>query len=277
MKQLINTRELVTAYSKADNRLLLLDYDGTLVPFDDHADETVPSVQVMETLEKLGANHRNRVVLISGRGQKYLEKYFSKLPITLVAEHGAYAKNPGEGWVWLFPPDISKDWMPVALKALCALVYEYDGSYLEQKTLSIAWHYRGLRKQLSLEEKNQVINAIWFIRGNADFDILDSEETIELRASGINKGLYLRQWKDGLPFNFVLAIGDSETDEDLFKELGKYHFSVKVGYSDRTKANYSIKTQEEVLPLLDELASHGMGATDHTKTTTIHLPQPITN
>lgn len=264
MKQPIDTRELVTAYSNTANRLLLLDYDGTLVPFNSNPAETAPSNQVMEILKALGVDNRNRVVLISGRGQKYLEKYFSDLPITLVAEHGAYSKNPGEGWIGLYRPDISTDWMLAALKVLVNLVYEFQGSYLEQKSLSMAWHYRGLQKQLSEEEKSQVLNLIWFIRGNGDFEILDSEETIELRTSGINKGLYLKQWKQGLPFDFILAIGDSETDEDLFRALDRHHYTIKVGHSIQTRARYSINTQEDVLPLLNSLANHEVGSSVHT-------------
>jgi len=58
---------LVHAYKGAERRLLMLDYDGTLVPFAATPGQARPSARVYELLEKLASDPRNEVVIISGR------------------------------------------------------------------------------------------------------------------------------------------------------------------------------------------------------------------
>ncbi|HBK88488.1 MAG: trehalose-phosphatase [Cyclobacteriaceae bacterium] len=257
MASMLNQQEITSHYLKSFNRLILLDYDGTLVPFVDRPNRVFPDESVVEVLATLGLNHRNRVVLISGRDREYMEATFNSLPITLVAEHGAFAKNPGEGWNCLYPPDTSTEWMPSAIKILKALTFEFDGSYFEQKSLSLVWHYRGLVRRLSDQEKDQIIHALWFLQDTSNFDILDSQLSIELRTKGIQKGLYLNQWNGHLPFDFVMAIGDSETDEDLFNQLGSEAFCIRVGNSNTTAARLFVPGQQDVIPFLKSLAHKG--------------------
>ena len=84
---------LMAKFAKAQKRLMFLDYDGTLIPFKEKPWEARPSKPLLELLQKLTSNKKNEVVIISGRDKDTLGKWFGKLPINLVAEHGLFM-NP---------------------------------------------------------------------------------------------------------------------------------------------------------------------------------------
>jgi transcriptional repressor NrdR len=78
-------RKLLDDYRRSLNRLLLFDYDGTLVPFASHPQLARPDRRLLKILHQLGANPRNELVLLSGRDKATLEDWFGSLPIGLVA------------------------------------------------------------------------------------------------------------------------------------------------------------------------------------------------
>ena len=90
-KQSITT--IVNKFKKAENRILFLDYDGTLTGFKSKPDLAVPDRELQSLLKKLTANKKNRVVITSGRERKSLEKWFSSYRVDLVAEHGVWLKE----------------------------------------------------------------------------------------------------------------------------------------------------------------------------------------
>ena len=53
--------------SKASSRLLLIDYDGTLVPFHVNRMEAKPEPELQATLRELIATGHTRVAIVSGR------------------------------------------------------------------------------------------------------------------------------------------------------------------------------------------------------------------
>src|SRR5216683_859417 len=65
--QRLRPSEIHDAYVHADRRLLIFDYDGTLVPFARRPQQAVPPIPVLDLLNAMAADSKNRVVLISGR------------------------------------------------------------------------------------------------------------------------------------------------------------------------------------------------------------------
>lgn len=58
-------------------------------------------------------------------------------------------------------------------------------------------------------------------------------------------------------YDFILAMGDDTTDEDMFRALPVSAITVKVGIVSE-KAKYNLSSQEEVLPFLEELSGEGV-------------------
>lgn len=109
-----NMQEIQHQYLHAKKRLILLDYDGTLVPFQKRPEDASPTPQLLDTLQKLTADPLNHVVINSGRDHFTLEKWLGALPISFAAEHGAFYKENG---VW-HKNVHAQEWSPGLLSIL---------------------------------------------------------------------------------------------------------------------------------------------------------------
>ncbi|MEJ7660058.1 MAG: trehalose-phosphatase [Hymenobacter sp.] len=73
------TEQLLTDYHAADERMLLLDYDGTLMPFQADPQRVEPGQELRLLLRALTDLPHTRVVIISGRDRHTLEKWLGRL------------------------------------------------------------------------------------------------------------------------------------------------------------------------------------------------------
>jgi len=94
---------LVSDFHKNNQRLILLDYDGTLVPFTEKPEEAKPSDELQRLLKELSQNPKNEVTLVSGRDRYTLDKWFDGLNLGLIAEHGACTKEKNTEWEIIEP------------------------------------------------------------------------------------------------------------------------------------------------------------------------------
>ena len=86
-------------------------------------------------------------------------------------------------------------------------------------------------------------------------DILHGNKVIEIKSSLTNKGKFISRYLEKNHFDFILAVGDDVTDEDMFKILtGENHFTIKVGLGN-TAARYNLVGVNNVLTFLDQLCS----------------------
>ncbi|MCA1685400.1 MAG: trehalose-6-phosphate synthase, partial [Planctomycetia bacterium] len=89
-------RRLVGEFRSASRRLLLLDYDGTLVPLKPTPELAAPGLELLATLSRLAA--AGEVVIVSGRSRASLDAWLGRLDVGLVAEHGAWVRDRGGDW-----------------------------------------------------------------------------------------------------------------------------------------------------------------------------------
>src|SRR4029434_520471 len=83
--------------------------------------------------------------------------------------------------------------------------------------------------------------------------VLRGSKAIEIRKAGVNKGSAVQQWLAKNDFDFVFALGDDLTDEDMFVVLPPWAYSLRVGAA-RTHARFRLRSPAEVLQFLAELA-----------------------
>lgn len=81
--------EIIEKYYKSKSRLLLLDYDGTLIGLKKRPELAVPSARLKNILHFLENDFKNRTILISGRDYTELATWFKDLSLEIFAEHGA--------------------------------------------------------------------------------------------------------------------------------------------------------------------------------------------
>lgn len=241
---------LIKLFREASNPILFFDYDGTLVPIREFPEMAIPDGHIISITERLSA-HTN-IVIISGRNKEFLDKWFSYLDLTLIAEHGAFIKYPGKEWEYYL--DKSDSWKEVILPVLTRYSNRCKGAFVEQKTASLCWHYRNSDADLAALRTLELKNELTELISNMPLQIIEGHKVVEVKRAGYNKGTAARKVFDAEKHDFVLAIGDDKTDEDLFESLPSDAVTIKVG-KETTRAKYSFAMQSAVIEFLERLIS----------------------
>jgi trehalose 6-phosphate synthase/phosphatase len=238
-------QEISRSYRASKRRLFLLDYDGTLIPFYKRPEQALPTEELIALLKVLAEDHRNEVVIISGRDRDTLEQWFGSMNLGLIAEHGAWLKE-GE-WKVLEP--VANDWKDQIRSILELYVDRTPGSFIEEKEFSLVWHYRKADLALASIRARELKDALLHLTTNINVGVLEGSKVMEIKHIGINKGRAAQRWLAKEPWDFIMAIGDDVTDEDLFAALPESAYSIKVGLG-LSKAKYNIPSFHEVRALL---------------------------
>lgn len=244
--------DLLRKSKNVERLVLLLDYDGTLVPFADTPDLAAPDRQLIDLLERLSEHPGTTVHLVSGRTRSSIEEWFGGLNIGLHAEHGFWSrKDRNSEWVaWRDP---SAPWKAKLLPVLERFTMNTPGSLIEEKTASLAWHYRMADPEFGPIQARELRLFISGMFSNAPVEVLMAEKVVEVRAAGLHKGVILPTVLDGLEFPYLLlAIGDDRTDEDLFRSLPEGSVAVHIGLGE-TLAQYRLPDFRAARRFLREL------------------------
>jgi trehalose 6-phosphate synthase/phosphatase len=244
-------QELSTAFAKADQKLLLLDYDGTLMNFHPDPQAVVPDAPLLDLLEKLIAIEGLKVVLNSGRDKQTLEEWLGHLDMDMAAEHGVWIKKNNE---WRRNPNVSSEWKSKIRPVIKELVERTPGSFIEEKDFSIAWHYRRIDKDLGEKRVREFRDVLMYLTANLDLQVLEGSKVVEIKNAGVNKGKATLTWSNAKEWDFAMALGDDRTDEDTFEAMPKGAFTIKVGL-EKTNARYQVLSVEDIRKLLSDLAN----------------------
>lgn len=242
-------RNILETYRRSKKRLLLLDYDGTLVSFASEPHLAVPGDELLHMLGELGAVPENDVYLISGRNAEWLDKYFGDLPVNLIAEHGARSKS--KDGAWTTEVETHSEWKEQVSQIMNMYVRRCPQSLIEEKEFSLAWHYRNSNKEQgrlrAIELKGELQDCVHQHR----LQVLSGHKVIEVRINGIDKGSAVKKVLSDKAYDFVFAVGDDRTDEDMFRMLQKKKncFSIKVG-TQASYARYNLMNPQMVISLL---------------------------
>ena len=247
-----HTRQrMIDEYRTSERRLLLLDYDGTLVPFARRPQLARPTSEVIGLLENLSSDFRNTCVLVSGRDRITLQQWFGDLPLHLVAEHGIWTKEVNAEWKML--NQYSNEWEPRIHSILELYADRLPGSFVEMKEYSIAFHYRSSDPEQGQLLVGELMDYLVNFTANMDIQVLRGHKVIEVRNAGVNKGMAALHWSGNDSHEFILALGDDWTDEDLFMVLPDSAYTIRVGIAN-THARFNLRDPGEVIRLLGQLA-----------------------
>jgi trehalose 6-phosphate synthase/phosphatase len=243
--------EIRDAFRHAQHRLLLLDYDGVLVPLKNNPYNAAPGPKVLKLLEKLGQQERTDVVVVSGRSKADLTEWLGGLPVNLVAEHGAFFRKRGNRR-WQNARNFDTSWCDEVLPLLEFYTQKTPGAAIETKDAAIVWHYRQASPYYA--QKHLVILKRLLSRYARKYDLVvhQGNMILEVRSAGATKGHVVDTWMETQP-GFVLAFGDDYTDEDMFEALPAWAYTIKVGRGS-TAARFRVSKPDEVLSLLEKLA-----------------------
>ena len=246
-----STREkLIKDYTSSANRILFLDYDGTLSPFKERPETAVPGAVLLATLNALAEDPRNNLVIVSGRHRDLLHKWFGPLSIGIVAEHGAWIREKDKDWLPAIK--VESNWKEKVRPILQSYEDRLPGSFAEEKEFSLVWHYRAADPELASVRSKELADELGYFTENTELQVLQDSKSIEVRNVGIDKGMAAKLLLSEKTFDFVLAVGDDLADEELFKVLPEKSYSIKVGLA-KSYAKFNLKNHRDVIQLLTDL------------------------
>ena len=251
-------QSLLSRLGATEDLLLLLDYDGTLVPYTPTPELARPDAALLELLEELARRPRTEVHVVSGRTREALERWLGELPVALHAEHGFWSRLPNDS-VWVAAGEVAGEWREPALAILRDVTARTPGSLIEVKSVALAWHYRMADQEAGARRANELRLHLSQLLSNQPVEILAGHKVLEIRPYGINKGRIVPPLPpERLASTTVLAIGDDRTDEDMFAALPPDALTIRVGPGP-TRARFSVRDPAAARGLLALLADVGTG------------------
>jgi trehalose 6-phosphate synthase/phosphatase len=240
------------AYVHASRRLLILDYDGTLVPHAHSPQEAVPAPNLVRLLGALVSDPHNVLALVSGRRREDLDQWFGSIQgLWLVAEHGAELK-PARSSSWeTLHSQISMDWKSTVQPILEHFVDRTPGSFVEEKNYALVWHYRLAEPEFGEWLANELVSMLEAMLAETEVRAVRGSKIVEVKPIWASKGevfvhLLAAQPEPG----FLFAAGNDRSDEDLFERMPSGSWTVHVG-AGPTRAAFVVANSQSVQGLLE--------------------------
>ncbi|HYE64998.1 MAG TPA: bifunctional alpha,alpha-trehalose-phosphate synthase (UDP-forming)/trehalose-phosphatase, partial [Pyrinomonadaceae bacterium] len=251
----LSATEIIEAYRQAKRRLLLLDYDGTLVPYASRPQDAVPPPELIRLLGRLANNPSNTIGVVSGRSRHDLEIWFGQIPgLWLAAEHGAIMRSPHTMRWEIYHPHDSAEWKERVHPVLEHFRDRTPGSLIEEKEFSLVWHYRMSDPEFGEWLANELVANLEQMLADTELRAVRGQKSVEVKLIWANKGEVLARLNEACPDpDFRLAAGDDRTDEDLFAKLTDHAWTIHVG-ENRSRAQFSLPGPEAMLQLLESFA-----------------------
>ncbi len=246
--QIVTT--VVESFQQAAKKMLLLDYDGTLVGFHENPEMAVPDEALLKIIKLLTLLPNTDVAIVSGRDNVFLEKWFGNLRLTLVAEHGYFVKEHKQEWA--IKGDANNQWKKDVMPIMEAFTDRTPGTFIEEKTKSLVWHYRKTDPELASERAMELKTVLSSLISD-NLSIMDMDKALEVVNHQISKGTAVSELISNKKYDFILCLGDDVTDENMFTSLPSHAITVKVGKKN-TAAKYFIEDVAHVKKLLSTLA-----------------------
>jgi trehalose 6-phosphate phosphatase len=203
------------------NRLaLLLDVDGTLLDIAPTPREVVVPPELPETLARIRDRMGGALALVSGRPIAEIDEFFAPLRLVAIGGHGAEMRPVADG-VTITGRAAPLD--PIFRQRLKDVAANHPGVLIEDKSYSIALHYRLVPKQgVALIHDVKHAYAAW---ADQSYELLAGKAVLEIKCAAFNKGSAVRDLMTYPPFQgrAPIFVGDDRTDEDAFKVVPQFN------------------------------------------------------
>jgi trehalose-phosphatase len=235
----------------APRSLLMLDYDGTLAPFQADRFAAVAYPGVEERLTTLSELAGVRLVLITGRSARELRRLLP--PSTKAEIWGSHGREQLKcnGSYKLFALDSTQQaTLQSVAREMASLGF---AETLEVKPSSLAVHWRSFEPATQEQIRSSIQSVFDQLAEPGRLHLLPFDGGMELRSTDITKGTavghILAEDPAGIPAAYL---GDDLTDEDAFAAIGKRGYPILVHTEVRPSyARFWLRPPEELLEFLD--------------------------
>lgn len=246
--------ELLSALATAaatDTLLIALDFDGTMSPLVDRAEDARALPGSAAALRELAQLPRTTTALISGRALDSLRLVASPEPETLlIGSHGAETWTGPDG----APLELTASQAEILRRATDAVqqvVDAHPGTVLERKPAGVVLHTRTADADTAAAATSAARNATSELDG---VHLSDGKSVLELSVVQTDKGKGLQSLRDVAGATAVVFAGDDVTDEHALRTLTPPDVGIKVGDGE-TSALYRIDSPEQLVLVLEELVT----------------------
>lgn len=247
-------QQVTASWQRAKHRLLFLDYDGTLRALTQLPGDAVPDAELKQLIRALALQPGLQTWIVSGRPPELLEEWLGRSGVGLIAEHGAFMKAPSDNEFAPMLEGSTTGWRSEVMEIFEQFRDRVPGSLIEVKPFGLAWHYRASDPALSAWQGRELAQHLAEVLAGQPAEVLLGDKVVEVRPTGIDKGAAVQQILRGQAHDadFILAAGDDQTDEDLFKQLPEHAVTLLIG--DRpSNARYRLTETQGLRQLLRNL------------------------
>jgi trehalose 6-phosphate synthase/phosphatase len=127
---------------------------------------------------------------------------------------------------------------------------------IEEKDHTLVWHYRNVTPDLAYVRNTKLRHDLKAALAGTDVGVYEGHKVIEIKPRNVSKAIAAQTLLADTPYDFVLAIGDDFTDEEMFAALPEFAYTIKVGQGE-SRARSFLPGPTQVVKLLAELAKKG--------------------
>ncbi|KZF26903.1 glycosyltransferase family 20 protein [Xylona heveae TC161] len=264
-------------YRKAERRLFILDYEGTLAPYGSPASMVLTSSQrTLDVLNDLLLDDKNIVYVMSGRQPEDLHSMFRRVPdLGLIAERGCFVREFGkEEFHEMGNLKEMSAWKEDVRGILDYYRERTEGSWVEERHCSLTFHYSSADDpQAAARQAGDCVNHINDACESQRVHAIPVDKSVLVEPMDWSKGTaalhvfdLLKQAcaADGSKMpDFLMVVGDDREDEPIFRwanrlaQTGIVRDVSTVSVGSRNTEAMSTLTQgvTGVLTVLGKLAS----------------------
>ncbi|CAA7398674.1 unnamed protein product [Spirodela intermedia] len=236
----LSVEHIVSVYRKTTSRLLLLDYDGTILP--QASASKAPGEEVISLLSSLCSDPKNVVFLVSGRGRHSLSDWFGTVEnLGISAEHGFFMRHLsiyflgikqcgidcrwGRDTQWeTCSPAVDFRWMEMVEPVMRVYAETTDGSWIERKESALVWHHHDANPDFGSRQAKELLDHLESVLVNEAVVVKRGHHIVEVKPQGVSKGkvvegLVAAIATGGKPVDFIFCVGDDRSDEDMFESI----------------------------------------------------------
>lgn len=240
--------------STAPASVLLLDYDGTLAPFQTDRHRAYPYPEVVPILESIVQCGKTRVIIVTGRPVAELKTLLGPFDVEVWGSHGLERMLPDGSYRQVsIDPETAKLLSQVEAWVTAAGL----SSHAEIKPGGIAIHWRGMPDAEIERVEAQTLEGWRSLAERPELKLLKFEGGLELRIVRPDKGdavAAVLEDSDAEDSDTAIAyLGDDLTDEDAFRVLDGRGLTVLVRPEYReTRAKVWLKPPQELIGFLEQ-------------------------
>ncbi|WVZ92680.1 hypothetical protein U9M48_038726 [Paspalum notatum var. saurae] len=212
------------SYHRTGNRLILLDYDGTVV-MPQGMITRHPDQELIGVLNELCSDPKNTVFVVSGRRKDELAQWLAPCErLGICAEHGYFTRwsrdSPWES------PNLMVDfeWKNIVEPIMKHYSEVTDGSYIEAKETALVWHYEDADLDFGSCQSKELQDHLLNVLAKEPVSVKRGHQIVEVKSQEVGKGTAVLNLietmvaRGSIP-DFILCIGDDGSDEDMFEAI----------------------------------------------------------